>query len=121
MILLMVGLSGMSDALLPVPLDLDYPVIILYTQAGATILFSSFGILGTILAFRGNANGYPYLLIAGIMGILGTFFPISSSVAGGILLHIFYLIDTFLYVDLVLMLVGGVLGLALDGKKRGNN
>ena len=58
-----------------------------------------------------------YLLVAGIMGILGSLFPISISIAGGILLHIFYLIDTFLYVDLVFMLMGGILGLALAQKK----
>jgi hypothetical protein len=116
-ILLSVGLSGISDARLPTTPDPDIPVMTLYIQAVATIVFSAFGILGSILAFKGNLFGYPCLLVAGIGGIAGTFFPIYSSYAGGFLIEICFMIDTLQYFDLALMLVGGILGLTLLEKR----
>lgn len=118
-ILLSVGLSGILDARLPTLPDPEISILTLYIQAVATIVISAIGILGSILAFKNNLFGYPVLLVAGIVGLAGTFFPISSSYAGETLISIFFMIDTIQYLDLALMLVGGILGLAtLLGKKR---
>ncbi|MFX1288863.1 MAG: hypothetical protein ACFFFY_09955 [Promethearchaeota archaeon] len=116
-ILLSVGLSRISDLYLPISPDPDIPVPTLYIQAIATIIISIFGIIGAFLAFRDNYFGYPCLLIAGIGGLGGTFFPISMSIAGGFLIEIYFMIDTLQYIDIVFIIVGGVLGLFLRENK----
>jgi len=117
MILLMVGLTRMADARFLIPVDTSYPVMLPYMQAGSTIVFSIIGIFGTVLAFRNNVFGYPCLLVAGIIGIVGTFIPIFISIAGGIITEIGFLNHNLLYVDVVFILMGGILGLALPQKK----
>ena len=115
-ILLIVGLYTISMARLGY-FPPDYPVFITYITAGLTIAISAFGIFGTVLVFRDNRIGYTYLLLAGIVGVIGTFVPIYSYDHGYGYIQFFYLISTFLYADLVLMVVGGILGFALAEKK----
>lgn len=113
MILLSVGISRISDLYLPIFPYPDVPVASLYMQAIATIIISVFGIIGAIIALKDNPFGFPCLLIAGIGGLVGTFFPIFRSWAGVFLIEIYFMIDTYQYLDLVLMIVGGLLGLVL--------
>jgi hypothetical protein len=117
MILLSVGLSRISDLYLPTFPYPDIPVATLYLQAIFTIIISVFGIIGAILAFRDNDFGYPCLLVTGIGGLGGTFFPISMSIPGGFLIEIYFMIDTFQYIDVVFMIMGGILGLVLAEHK----
>ena len=94
------------------------PFIIPYISGGVTIAISAIGITGTVLAFRDiNIAGYILLLVAGILGIIGTFIPIYIYDTGWGYLEFFFLSNTLLYGDLILMLVGGILGFALGGKK----
>ena len=114
-ILLITGLVGITLArnysYIP-----GFPTFLSYITAGVTLAFSAFGIFGTVLVFRDNPSGYTYLLIAGIAGIIGSFIPIYTYDTGyGFIL--FYLNSTFIYADLVLMLVGGILGFALAEPK----
>jgi len=95
-----------------------YPIIIYYITGIATIALSACGIVGAVLAFRNiNIAGYIILLIAGIAGIICTFIPIYVYDHGYGYIEFFYLCSTALYADLVLMLVGGILGFALVEKK----
>ena len=116
-IFLIVGLYSISmSRLFSTPPG--FPVII-YTIIGiANISLGSLGIVGVVLAFRDiNIAGYILLLVAGAAGIIGTFIPIYVYDHGWGYIEYFYLCSTALYSDLVLMLVGGILGFAL-GEKR---
>ena len=116
-ILLIVGLSGISMSRLEYTFDPNYPTFVSYIGRGVTIAISAFGLFGSILVFRDNNIGYTILLVAGIAGIIGTYTPIYIYVTEWGYIRTFYLSNSFLYVDLVLMLVGGILGFALAEKK----
>jgi len=116
-ILLIVGLSGISMSRLEYTFDPNYPTFVSYIGRGVTIAISAFGLFGSILVFRDNNIGYTILLVAGIAGIIGTYTPIYNYVTEWGYIGTSYLSNTFLYVDLVLMLVGGILGFALAEKK----
>ena len=117
MILLSVGLSRISDLYLPISPDPDIPTATLYIQAISTIIISVFGIIGALLGFRDNFFGYPCLLVSGIGGLVGTFSPISMHIAGGFLIEVYFMVDTMQYIDIVLIIVGGILGLFLKENK----
>ena len=81
-----------------------------------TLLISTFGIYGSLVAIRDDSKGYIYLLIAGVIGFVGRFIPIFSSESTWgwpPYIHTFYLVSTCCYIDLILMLVGGVVGFVL--------
>ncbi len=115
-ILLIVGLSGISMSInLYGPGFV--PIFIPYITAGVTSAISAMGLYGAVLVIRDNFTGYTFLLIAGIIGIIGTFIPIYSYDAGWGYIQLFYLSSSFSFIDLVLMLIGGILGFALAEKK----
>jgi len=94
------------------------PIIIFYLTGIANVAIGSVGIVGVVLAFRDiNITGYILLLVAGAVGIVGTFIPIYIQDDGYGWIRFYYLCATALYGDLVLMLVGGILGFALAPKK----
>ena len=97
---------------------LGFPIIIYYITGIATITLSVCCIVGSVLVFRDlNIAGYIILLIAGIAGIIGTFIPIYVY-DDGWSLRFFYLVNTALYGDLVLIVLGGILGFAIVEKKK---
>lgn len=114
-ILLIVGLFWISMARMVYSPNI--PPLINYITGGVTIAFSACGIVGAVLIFRDNSVGYVYLLIAGIAGVICTFIPIYVYDQGYGYIQTFYLCSTALYADLVLMLMGGILGFALPEKK----
>jgi hypothetical protein len=96
-----------------------FPIFINYITGITTLAISACGIVGSVLAFRNiNTAGYTILLIAGIAGIVGTFIPIYVYDDGWGYLQFYFLCGTALYGDLVLMLVGGILGFALPEKNK---
>jgi len=115
-ILLMMGLVSISLASLYYS-NPDYPAFLPYIIGGVTIALSAFGLFGSILVFRDINIGYVILLVAGIAGIIGTYTPIYIYVTEWGYIRTFYLSNSFLYVDLALMVVGGILGFALAEKK----
>ncbi|KKK71558.1 hypothetical protein LCGC14_2912700, partial [marine sediment metagenome] len=72
----------------------------------------------------GNKVGYVILLIAAIGGIVGNFIPIFSYNACSIqypCIQVIYLNSTAAYFDLVIMLIGGIYGVALTDTKLDTN
>ena len=94
------------------------PISIFYITGIANIALGSVGIVGVVLAFRDiNIAGYILLLVAGAAGIVGTFIPIYIRDDGYGWITFYYLCATALYGDLILMVIGGILGFALAPKK----
>ena len=116
-ILLIVGLTQISFASIAY-YDPSFPVFIRYITAIVTAAISALGIYGAVLVIRDDPSGYTLLLIAGIIGVVGTFIPIYAYDYGGYgYIQNFYLAASFGFVDVVLMIVGGILGFALAEKK----
>ena len=91
-------------------------LIFWYISAIVTIVWASLALFSSVILLKGNNLGYKILLIAGIGGIIGNFIPIFSYDVGYGYIQIIYLNSTAAYIDLVLMLIGGLYGVAL--KKR---
>lgn len=89
---------------------------LLYTGI-TNIILGSLGILGVVLAFRDiKIAGYILLLLAGVAGFIGSFIPLYVWDDHGYL-RFYYLCGTALNVDLILMIIGGIFGIALVDKK----
>ena len=115
-LMLLVGLFTISIGRLPLfnP-DPNFPFILPYITGGLTIAISAFGLSGAVLAFRDYAFGFIFLLVAGVLGVIGSFIPIYAYDSGYIL-YVTYLCNTLIYIDIVLMVLGGILGFALADK-----
>jgi len=114
-LMLLVGLFTISMARLMYNPDPNYPAFLPYIVGGVTIAISAFGMSGSVLAFRDYAFGYIFLLVAGVLGVIGSFIPIYFYDAGFTIV-ITNLSATLVYIDLVLMILGGILGFALADK-----
>ena len=116
-IFLIVGLFTISMARMYYSAP-SYIIIVSFIAGIATITLAACGLVGAVLVFRDiNTAGYTILIIAGAAGIIATFIPIYIYDHGYGYLQLFYLCNTALYSDLVLMLIGGILGFALAEKK----
>ena len=86
-------------------------------NAIVTILWAFMALASSVILLRGNKAGYIILLVAAIGGLIGSFIPIFSYDPYGYgYISVIYLNGTA-YIDLVLMLVGGIYGVALPEKK----
>lgn len=95
----------------------DELMVYRYINAIVSILWASMAIFSSVILLRGNKVGYVILLIAALGGLVGNFIPIFSYDLGGRYNEVIYLNGTAGYFDLVLMLVGGIYGVALPEKK----
>jgi len=95
----------------------DVPIFIPYITAIVTSAVAAFGIFGAVSVFRDNYTGYTFLLLAGIIGIIGTFIPIYTYTDQWDWSYSFYLTGSAAFIDVVFMVIGGVLGFALAEKK----
>ena len=87
-------------------------------NAIVTILWASIALYSSVILLRGNKVGYVILLIAAIGGLVGNFIPIFSYDPYGYgYIEVIYLNGTAGFFDLVIMLVGGIYGVALNEKK----
>ena len=100
-IFMIVGLFGLAMARVMYIPDPYLPDILPYITALTTLALSACGIL----------------LCAGIIGIVGTLIPIHAYDDGYGWVYFTYLVNTAMYIDLVPMVVGAVLGFALADKK----
>jgi len=115
-ILLIVGLSSMTMNQYYVSYG-DVPIFIPYITSIVTSAVSALGMFGAVLVIRDDFKGYTFLLLAGIIGIIGTFIPIYVYIDEWDWAYTFYLSSSAGFFDLVLMLVGGILGFALAEKE----
>ena len=116
-IFLIVGLFGLTIARMMYNPDPLFPQFLPYITALLTIALSACGIVGSVLVLRDAPWGYIILLCAGIIGIVGTLIPIHVYDDGYGWVYYTYLVNTAMYIDLVPMVVGAVLGFALADKK----
>lgn len=115
-ITLIVGLSTVSMARTAYLPDPSIPAFLPYITGIATVLVSVISLTGSALAFKGFRWGYIFVLVAGFGGLVCTFLPIYVYDTGyG--LYMIYLVNSYIYADLVLMIVGGILGFALVDKR----
>ena len=94
----------------------DESTVFIYINAIVTILWAIMALTSSVILLRGNKVGYIILLIAAIGGLVGNFIPIFSFDQGYGYIEIIYLNGTA-YIDVVLMLIGGIYGVALPEKK----
>ena len=94
-------------------------LIFYYIHAIVTIAWACFAIASSIILLRGNNKGYIILLIAGIGALIRNFIPIYQydPYGYGYIITI-YLSSSMVYIDIVLMLLGGIYGVALKDKER---
>ena len=116
-IFLIVGLFGLTFARIGYNPDPNFPFILPYFTAMLTIALSALGMVGSVMVLRDASWGYILLLVAGIVGIAGTLIPVHTYDDGYGWVYYTYLINTAMYIDLVAMVVGSVLGFALADKK----
>jgi len=115
-IFLITGLFGITIGRMMYHPDPYFPMFLPYITGLLTIALSASGIVGSVMVLRDQSWGYILLIVAGIIGIAGTLFPIYAYDEGyGI--YYTYLINTAMYIDLVPMVVGAILGFALAEKK----
>jgi hypothetical protein len=113
MIIGLVTISMARTAYLPDP---SIPAFVPYIPGFVTLFVSVTSLTGSVLAFRGFRWGYIFVLAAGFGGLVCTFLPIYVYDTGyG--LYMIYLATSYLYADLILMIVGGILGFALVDKR----
>lgn len=115
-ILLIAGLSAITLNRYMVN-EGNIPIFVPYIIAIVTSAVAALGIYGAVLVFRDTFTGYTFLLLAGIIGIIGTFIPIYAWDSGWGYIQTFYLIGSAAFIDVVFMVIGGILGFALAEKK----
>lgn len=109
------GIFLLRWALISIPLYYDEIVTIFRLVTSiSSALWSFLAIIGAIRILKGYNRGYKLLLISGIGGIVGTFIPIFFFDQGYGSISIYFLSGTSNYTDLILILLGGILGFAFD-------
>ena len=110
------GLMAVVQALLTTSgltwADVGLDPSLLTVSAILTVVWGLLGLVGAILAFTGKKMGVYLMLIAGGIATVGMFIPIGTytisfvTIAVNMNSHMFF-------VDPILLLLGGILGLAL--------
>jgi hypothetical protein len=96
----------------------DESTVFRYIHGIVTIVWALMAVFSSVILLRGNKVGYILLLIAGIGGLVGSYIPIFSYDPYGYgYIQVIYLNGTA-FIDIVLMLIGGIYGVALTEKKR---
>ena len=95
----------------------DETMLFRYINALVTIVWASLALFGSVKLLKGNEMGYTILFLVGLAGIVGSFIPISSYDHGYGWIELIYLNGTAGYFDLVIILIGGIYGLALTEKE----
>jgi len=91
--------------------DVGFSIELMYLRFMCTLLWGVLGVIGGIVAISGKKIGSIIALLGGILGIVGMFVPlgyitISTPVPVS-------LSASFLFLDPILMILGGTLGLIL--------
>ena len=79
---------------------------------GGTIVWAALGISGAVLGFRDKKSGNILILIAGVGSLDGNLIPILRTGYSWLPLN-----TSFMGIDAILILIGGILGIALWPRK----
>jgi len=94
--------------------DIGLDPTLLTMNSVLTLVWGLLGLIGAILAFTGKKIGVYLMLIFGLIATVGMFVPIGSYT---IIISIpINMNSSMFFVDPVLLLLGGILGLALKGE-----
>ncbi|MFW9894632.1 MAG: hypothetical protein ACFFD7_02395 [Candidatus Thorarchaeota archaeon] len=96
---------------------IDITTTFRYIHLVVTLIWSSLAIVGSVIVLRGDNKGYKFCTISGIGAIVGTFVPIFFYDTGFGYIQFFYLSGTGNFTDIVLILLGAILGYALEEKE----
>ena len=92
--------------------DVGFDPMILTVRAILTVVWALIGLIGAILALTGKKIGAILMLIFGLIATVGMFIPIGSMTIGFVTIPVTMNYNMF-FVDPILLLLGGILGLAL--------
>ena len=91
--------------------DIGLDPTLLYVNFLLTLLWGLIGLIGAILGLVGKKIGVFLMLIFGIIATVGMFIPIGSYTI--LITFPINMNSSLFYVDPILLLLGGILGLAL--------
>lgn len=91
--------------------DVGFSVELMYLRFICTLLWGVLGVIGGIFAILGKKLGSLLALLGGTLGIVGMFVPLGSITIGTPIPVT--LSASFLFLDPILMILGGTLGLIL--------
>jgi len=100
-LLLIAGLIGLTNPLLQALMAL-VPIIAL--SFVMSLLLGILALVGAFMAITGKKAGNYLTLIAGLVGTVGMFIP---------LYYVVMLVITFIFIDPILILIGGILGVLI--------
>jgi hypothetical protein len=90
--------------------DIGFDPMLFTVSAVLTLVWSLLGLIGAILSLMGKKFGGFLMLICGTIATIGMFIPIGTYTILSVEYTVF-LNSHFLFVDPILLLLGGVLGL----------
>ena len=96
--------------------DIGLDPMFLTINSIMTLTWGILGLLGAIFAMQGKKFGVYLMLVIGMISTVGLFIPIATYTMLSIPLSI-SLNGSFLFVDPILLLLGGILGLTLKAKE----
>ena len=102
-LLLIAGLIGLTNPLMQA-LMVILPIVAL--SFVMSIILGVLALAGAFMAITGKKQGNYLTLIAGLIGTVGMFIPITP-------LGVPMLVYTFIFIDPILILIGGILGVLL--------
>lgn len=92
--------------------DVGLDPTLLTVSAILTLVWGLLGLVGAILAFTGKKMGVYLMLIAGGIATVGMFIPIGTYTITFVTIAV-NMNSSMFFVDPILLLLGGILGLAL--------
>lgn len=101
-LLLIAGLIGLTNPLIQIIIAL-FPIAVL--SFVMSIILGVLALVGAFMAITGKKQGNYLTLIAGLVGTIGMFIPLT--IVGPMFVY------TFIFVDPILVLIGGILGVLL--------
>ena len=92
--------------------DIGLDPSLLTVNAILTLIWGLVGLIGAILAFTGKRIGVYLMLISGLIATVGMFIPLGTYILIIVPIAV-NMNSSMFFVDPILILLGGILGLAL--------
>jgi hypothetical protein len=100
--------------------DVRVGIELVYMRFAVSLGIGGGGILGGIMALRGKRSGNIIPVLGGVIGIFGLFLPIGQIgvyTDSAIVYTPVTLFSTLIYIDIILMCLGGILGQLVKGDR----